>query len=282
MKSSRSDSKKTRSRSRSEQRRRQRRRRIISLVILATIVLSCPLWSDFAAQELSRRLIEWNDHFRVNHVTVVGTKILTEEAIISLAKIPLRQSMFDLPFRDIEKRIEKNSWVRSARVRRRLPDTVVLEINERTPLAAVRAGQLMVLTSDSMAISPPSDNWVWDLPILSPSKATRFESGMKIKESSVLSLLEQAACARRVSPGMWANISELFYIHGQIHAILNQPPVEVITAPEFCELSWIGLQRYLAQVDPDSVQNHTTVDLRMPGKLVVSHENKETMENTAG
>ena len=269
-------------RSRSEERQRQKRNRIISVTVLLLVVGTSPWWSQELSHVCSRRLMLWNDHFRVNYVVVTGTKILPREAITALAKIPTRHLMFSLPFRDIEKRVTKNPWVKSVQARRRLPDTVELQIVERLPVAAVRGERLMVLTADSVAILPPAEDWVWDLPILSPPRAARMENGERVRDEAVLALLQQTARARSVSPELWKNISELYYSHHQIHAVISHPRTEVIAGKGVSELAWIGLQIYLSQAELDSTGVFTTVDLRIPGKLVASHEAKETLEHGAG
>jgi hypothetical protein len=172
--------------------------------------------------------------------------------------------------------------VKAVNVRRRLPDTVELQVTERIPVAAVRGERMMVLTADSMAITPPVENWVWDLPILSPPRSTRFENGVRIKDGAVLALLQQTAIARTVSPDVWKNISEFYYSQNQIHAVLNSPRAELIAGQGVSELAWIGLQNYLEQGEWDSTGSLMTVDLRIPGKLVVSQDEKETSEHEAG
>jgi hypothetical protein len=241
-----------------------------------------PWWSQELSHVFARRMMKWNDHFRVNHVVVTGVKILSEETVLSLAKIPVRHSMFGLAFGDIEKRVRKNPWVKAVNVRRRLPDTVELQVTERIPVAAVRGERMMVLTADSVAITPPSENWVWDLPILSPPRSVRFENGVCIKDGAVLVLLRQTAIARSVSPDIWKNISEFYFSQNQIHAVLNSPRAEIVAGQGVSELAWIGLQYYLEQGELDSTGSLMRVDLRIPGKLVVSHDKKETEEQVAG
>ncbi len=268
--------------SRSDLRLRQRRRRIISLAALVLVVGTAPWWSQELSHVLARRVMGWNDHFRVNHVTVTGLKILPPDTVLTLAKIPVRHLMLGLDFGDIEKRIHRNPWVKEIHARRRLPDTIELQVTERVPVAAVRGDRMMVLTADSMAINPASENWVWDLPILSPPRSVKLESGARIKDGAVLALLRQTTIARSVSPDIWKNISEMYYSQNEIHAVLNSPHAELIAGKGVSELAWIGLQTYLTQNTWDETGPAMTVDLRLPGKLVVSQDVKETAEHKAG
>ena len=270
-------------RSRSEQRQRQRRRRIASFAVLALVVAGSPWWSVWLAEYLAGELTSWNSHFKVNQVVVTGCKILPVETITTLAKIPTRHSMFTLPIGPIEKRVEQNPWVKSAKVVRRLPDTVELVIVERTPVAAVRGDRLMVLTADSMAIAPPPDNWVWDLPIVAPTRSVRFDDGKRVTDKPVLELLHQTLVAQKVSNDVWKNISEIYFRGGQIRAMINTPPVEIVVGEDVGELAWIGLLHYLKQSDSrDNDEAISLIDLRIPGKIVVTHEPLENVEPVTG
>jgi hypothetical protein len=105
---------------------------------------------------------------------------------------------------------------------------------------------------------------------------------VRIKDGEVLALLKQTALARKVSPAVWKNISELYYSQNQIHAVLNSPRADLIAGQGVSELAWIGLQNYLEQGEMDSTGFLLRVDLRLPGKLVVSQDEKETAEHEAG
>ncbi len=269
--------------SRSEQRQKQRRRRIASVVLLALLVIGSPWWSAWLAELMAGQLMNWNSHFRVNHVSVTGCQIITDEVVIALAKIPTRHSMFTLPMGAIEKRVAQNPWVKSVRVVRRLPDTVELAVQERIPVAAVRGERLMVLTADSVAISPPAENWVWDLPIVTPPRSVKLEDGKRVSDSSVLELLHQILVARSVSDEMWKNLSEVYYRQGQIRTMMNEPRVEIIVGEGVGELAWIGLLHYLKQSEMNGSQTAVfTIDLRIPGKLVVAAEPVDNTERGNG
>ncbi len=269
--------------SRSEQRQKQRRRRIASVAVLALLVIGSPWWSVWLAELMAGQLMDWNSHFRVNHISVSGCRILADDAVIALARIPARHSMFTLPMNAIEKRVAQNPWVKSVRVIRRLPDTVELAVQERTPVAAVRGVTLMVLTADSTAISPPPENWVWDLPIVTPPRSVKLEDGKRVTDSSVLELLHQTLVARSVSNEMWKNLSEVYYRQGQIRVMMNEPRVEIIVGESVGELAWIGLLHYLKQSEVnDSPTAISSIDLRLPGKLVVAAEPVDNTERVNG
>jgi cell division protein FtsQ len=256
--------------------------RIASIVVLTLLVLGAPWWSAWIAEVMAGQLLDWNLHFRVNRVVVSGCQILSGESITELAKIPLRQSMFTLPMAAIVKRVEQNPWVKSVRVIRRLPDTVELAVKERIPVAAVRGDRLMVLTADSVAISPPPRNWVWDLPIVTPPRAVQFADAKRVSDNTVLQLLHQVLVARTASDEMWNNLSEVYISQGQVRAMINAPRVEIIVGESTGELAWIGLAKYLSQSDMTAEPAPASIDLRIPGKLVVAAESMENKERVSG
>jgi cell division protein FtsQ len=78
--------------------------------------------------------------FTVKEVRVTGAKHLEQADVISQAKIPRDATLLRLPAAGIEKRLAADPWVRSVRVDRDFPSTVVIQITERRPAATVDAG----------------------------------------------------------------------------------------------------------------------------------------------
>jgi cell division septal protein FtsQ len=74
------------------------------------------------------------DYFHVQTVQLEGARFLTPTAVIAALGADTSASVFDDPAR-FESKVEAIPLVASARVRRRLPGTLVVTIVERTPVA---------------------------------------------------------------------------------------------------------------------------------------------------
>lgn len=106
-----------------EKRRRERRRRLVGWggAGSALVVVGFLVW-----------LLAVSPVFRVHDVTVSGTDILTKEAVLEAAVVPGNQPMLGLDTDAIAERIRLLPAVRDVTVGRDFPDTILIDVVERT------------------------------------------------------------------------------------------------------------------------------------------------------
>jgi len=78
--------------------------------------------------------------FAVENVVVRGAEQLTAARVTELAAVPEGATLLRMSTDDIEDRLLKDPWIESARADRDFPDTLVISIDERTPVAVVDGG----------------------------------------------------------------------------------------------------------------------------------------------
>lgn len=76
-------------------------------------------------------LVVNSDHFKVRSITVSGNHRLTDQDVIDLSDIRQGVSTFDLDLEIIGQKIAENDWVHSARIMRKLPQGIIVDISER-------------------------------------------------------------------------------------------------------------------------------------------------------
>lgn len=274
--------KKTRLPSRSELRTRRRRRTVISFIILFVIGATFTAWSPFVARFAGDQIIRWSDHYRVRNTIVLGNKVIPADQILKLAAIPARTSLLSVPVGSIKTRLQQHAWIRYAYVRRRLPDTIEIRVVEREPVATLRGEGVSMITADSMVVSPLTPGWVWDLPILTPPRPLKVKPGTAVTDAQTLALLRETLVIRRVSEQAWRNLSELYYENGQMHAALSHPAVDVLLGQGVTELAWSGALKLLNGTFQADLRRNPRLDLRFPGKIVVSDNFRSTAEQVRG
>ena len=82
------------------------------------------------------RALRGLDYFHVQTVQLEGARFLTPTSVVAALGTDTAASVFDDPARFVAK-VESIPLVARARVRRRLPGTLVVTIVERTPVALV-------------------------------------------------------------------------------------------------------------------------------------------------
>lgn len=77
-------------------------------------------------------------YFAADHLTVEGADRLTPARVLRIGGLEPGQNVVTMDTEAAERRLEADPWIASASVTTELPDTVVVRIDERAPVAAVR------------------------------------------------------------------------------------------------------------------------------------------------
>ena len=135
---------------------------LLAIGVVASIALDVPGKIGLAAGEAVG-----NAGFRVKSVAVRGTQRMDPRPIYRIA---LNQRTTALPLVDvaaIRERLLEFGWVKDARVSRRYPDTLVVDIVERTPAALWQDGtRLSLIDAEGHVLDKVAVTRMPDLPLL--------------------------------------------------------------------------------------------------------------------
>jgi len=136
-------------------------------VILLVAAVGGMVWVAVAGSTQIRQwLFARNDRFTIKNMDVSTSGRLSKEHITEFGGVTEGQNLFDIDIDSIRKKIEEGPLVESAEVQRRLPETLVIRVSERTPLARIahgqagfyftvdRRGHVLGLASSKMATMP--------------------------------------------------------------------------------------------------------------------------------
>lgn len=105
--------------------------------------------------------------FAVKRVQVTGVKHMDRLAVYNIALDQQRAAMTDVDLNAVRSRLMGYGWIADARVSRRLPDTLVVDIVEREPAAIWQhEGQLTLIDAAGVPLSRVSPDNAPNLPLL--------------------------------------------------------------------------------------------------------------------
>ncbi len=117
-----------------------------------------------------------NAGFRVEQIEIRGVKRMDQMTVYAVA---LEQKSRAMPLVDLDHirdRLLQYGWVKDAHVSRRLPDTLLIRIEERTPAAVWQdQGRLSLIDSEGVYLEPVSADAIPDLPLVIGPGADRQE-----------------------------------------------------------------------------------------------------------
>lgn len=106
------------------------------------------------------------EFLEIRTVDVSGGERVKAEDLISASGIRPGQNILSFSAGNAEVSLRMNPWVRTARVTRRLPDTVKIDVVERVPIALVKLDGLFVMDSEGVIFKRLSNADAVDLPIV--------------------------------------------------------------------------------------------------------------------
>lgn len=172
---------------------------VLAVTVIALIALDVPGTLGLAAGEAVG-----NAGFRVKSVAVQGTRRMDPKPIYRIA---LDQRTTALPLVDvaaIRERLLDYGWVKDARVSRRYPDTLVVDIVERSPAALWQDGnRLSLIDAEGHVLDKVAVTRMPDLPLLVGAGANGHARGLDELLVKVPTIKAQLVSASWVGQRRW-------------------------------------------------------------------------------
>ena len=69
--------------------------------------------------------------FNIKEISVENNDFLSKDTIISLSELSTGQNIFKINKNNIARKIETNAYVENVKIKRKLPNKIILEVTER-------------------------------------------------------------------------------------------------------------------------------------------------------
>ena len=167
--------------------------------------------------------------FRVRTIDVEGHRFLTYQDALRAASVPPEASVWD-DLETVEERLRGHPLVLEARVRRRLPATLVLEVRERDPVALLPTPSLVPVdaTGRMLPVDPAAHRL--DLPLVDPFPVPARKAG-RLTPGELRTVAETIGRLARTEPQLTPRISEVRWLAGDLEARLTGPEVVLLFPP---------------------------------------------------
>ena len=142
--------------------------------------------------------------FEVEKVEVRGVERMDELPVYNIALGQVDRSMLSLDLPHVRQQMLKLGWVKDARISRRLPDTLVVDIVERDPVAVWQHdGQLHLIDVSGVVLQSVSASAMPDLPLVVGPNANRQTAGLNKLMENAPALKPMLAGATWVGNRRW-------------------------------------------------------------------------------
>ncbi|RPH86334.1 MAG: FtsQ-type POTRA domain-containing protein [Deltaproteobacteria bacterium] len=215
-------------------------------------------------------------YFEIKEISVRGVKELTEKDILAMAKIQQRSNILAVSTDVVAGRIAANPWVKHIYVGRELPDRLVLDVRERTPIALLKqAGNFYLMDGEGVVFKKLSKGDDVDLAIVTgvniqaKVQSALLTEALKLLET--LSTSDQHALLGTVSE---MHVDEVFGL-----SVLTDKGLHLKLGRENFAGKLHQLQIVLSDLEMRGMKNgHLFVDLADVSKVTV--QRKDTLEKS--
>lgn len=226
---------------------------LIAVTAVATVsFMGLPqmLWVELAERTASAG-------FEVKRVEVTGIDRMDRLTVYAVA---LDQESMAMPLVDLEK-VRQNllgfGWIKDARVSRRLPDTLVVDIVERQPAAIWQNDRrLSLIDRDGVVLEQVKLEAMPDLPLVIGPEANRQASALSALMEAAPALKPMLAGATWVGNRRW----DLRFQSGETLALPEGEKESASALVKFARMD--GMERLLGR-------GFLRFDMRLPDKFVV-------------
>lgn len=223
---------------------------IIAAVTIVALGLPQKLWTA-TGEALGRA------GFTVKRVDVVGIHHMDSAPVYQIALDQRSMAMPLVNVSEIRSKLLQYGWIKDARVSRRFPDTLVIDVVERKPAALWQDnGQLALIASDGSVIDHVPVDKMPDLPLLIGPGANLREGDLNALMTAAPNLKPQLVSATWVGGRRWD---------------LNFQTGETVALPEGADAAKDALSKFADQDKATGLLGRGLLrfDLRLPGKMIV-------------
>ncbi len=87
-------------------------------------------------------------YFDVKNISVEGNSVTVSEDIVEASGLKTGKNIFTVKKGKAVEKIEKNSYIKEAKIKRKFPKTLIIEVKERVAMAAVPYGEEYLILDD--------------------------------------------------------------------------------------------------------------------------------------
>ena len=212
----------------------------------------------------------WKEHLKVTAVRCEGNRIVPDADLLRLASVPRGSRLFGVDLAAVQTRVRQNPYLRSAYARREIPGEIVLEVEERMPIAAIPQNPQVYVDAEGMVLPAMTSDVSFDLPLLT-GVGSAPTAGKRLADSTALEALQVLAMARRIGDEAYRRVSEVHVERGrEIVVFTAEAGVPVVFGRGDTAEKMAKFEAFWSEIVPQrDVHQLQYVDLRFRNQVVV-------------
>ncbi|HCH00118.1 MAG: hypothetical protein A2074_06710 [Candidatus Aquicultor primus] len=194
--------------------RRTRRKQIL---IIASVIIAVVM----GVAQLFRSGV-----FNVKSVDISGNKYVSPVRIVETCGINENTNLLSVPTGKLQVKIEKDPWVKSVVVRRALPNTLKIVVDERVPKALIsHTGKFFLVDEELFIIAERQYAEGINVPIITDLPVSKMKVGRRLLNGSLENAMN---CLKEMSPAFQKSINLISASSIDKLTLYNKDNVEIL------------------------------------------------------
>lgn len=234
------------------------------------LLLMIPLVTGFIVMFVFS--VEWKNSLKVRNVVVDGTRCVSKEEIIALAKVPISGQLYKTDLYEIQHRVMVQPFIKSVKVNREFPDGISIDVEERLPIASINTGQLHYVDVEGVLLSNIQTQQRFDLPVISGIDGMKsVQPGTVISNKELFAAINVFQTALEIDSAVYHMISEVNMNHGgDILLYSSDVGAPIILGREGVSKKLLMLQNFWSNfIAAGDAEKLKYIDLRYEDQVVV-------------
>jgi len=244
-------------------------RKRLGKFVMIPLVLLIAVLSYFAR--------DWRSTVKVTSIEVVGVRSLSKNVIAKLSGVDVNAALYDLDLAKVKRRVMAEPLLKDVRLNREYPGSLVIEVSEREPMAALNCGQMRFVDEEGVVLPYLDGDRKLDLPLIIGIDGIQSEKvGKPIMNKELFAALEIIRQAQLLDSTIYHMISELDMNRGgDIRINSLDAGIPVILGREDIPKKLLLFETFWTNfVNAGDAQKLKYVDLRFEDQVVVKWQDE--------
>jgi cell division protein FtsQ len=220
------------------------------------------------------RFLYTSGEFNLEEIDVQGLKWLQEKEILDLVSLEFSRNIFNINLEEARERIEIHPRIKTATLRRRAPNRIIILVEERQPIALInRDGGFLGIDEDYvpfLLIEPPA---AVDLPFITGVDPSAIVMGRESDSIMLKRALDILKTILLLKGSLFNQLSEIRIEGNEITLYTTADAAQVLIGKEDFQDQLLKLQGVFIHLDKET-RSAEYIDLRFKDKVIVKLEGR--------
>ncbi|RMF95063.1 MAG: FtsQ-type POTRA domain-containing protein [Candidatus Schekmanbacteria bacterium] len=202
-------------------------------------------------------------------ISIEGNNVIEKNKILKTAGIEDKNFLFISPHKVVED-LMKIPWIKSVYVRKKLPNSVFISIQERKPFAWLENNGLKLIDENGVVLTPQEDASAQERKVIKGFISDRnYTAGEKVKEEFLYEIIAMLKDIKNYAPWFYSRIS-LLDVSDKDNAIFEMKglPCRVYLGRGNVHEKMDNFKKVLEEIDNNELADFAVFDLRFKDRVV--------------